>query len=102
MAGLPKIRFHDLRHFLATVMFSELRAHHKGVQGMFGHEDVKITPDTYTHYLLSMQGAHVARLDEPFGEWDGGGLDVSSDLCGATVPFNLPETPRSVDDGTFP
>jgi integrase len=55
-AGLPRIRFHDLRHTLATVMFSELAAHPKAVQGMFGHKDIKITMDTYTHYLPTMQG----------------------------------------------
>ena len=69
-AGLPRIRFHDLRHTLATVMFEELQAHPKAVQGMFGHKDIKITLDTYTHYLPSMQGPYVARLDQLFGEWD--------------------------------
>jgi len=68
-AGLPRIRFHDLRHTLATVMFSELRAHPKAVQGMFGHKDIKITLDTYTHYLPTMQAPYVANLDELFGEW---------------------------------
>ncbi len=68
-AELPRIRFHDLRHTLATVMFSELRAHPKAVQGMFGHKDIKITMDTYTHYLPTMQGPYVARLDDLFGEW---------------------------------
>ena len=68
-AGLPKIRFHDLRHTLATVMFEELQAHPKAVQGMFGHKDIKITMDTYTHYLPTMQGPYVARLDELFGDW---------------------------------
>ena len=65
----PKIRFHDLRHTLATVMFEELQAHPKAVQGMFGHKDIKITMDTYTHYLPTMQGPYVARLDDLFGEW---------------------------------
>jgi len=74
-AGLPKIRFHDLRHTLATVMFSELQAHPKAVQGMFGHKDIKITLDTYTHYLPTIQGPYVARLDEPFGEWTDGEAD---------------------------
>lgn len=68
-AGLQRIRFHDLRHTLATVMFSELRAHPKAVQGMFGHKDIKITLDTYTHYLPTMQAPYVANLDELFGEW---------------------------------
>jgi integrase len=77
-AGLPRIRFHDLRHTLATVMFSELQAHPKAVQGMFGHKDIKITMDTYTHYLPTMQGPYVARLDELFGEWADGAPGVRS------------------------
>jgi integrase len=77
-AGLPRIRFHDLRYTLATVMFSELQAHPKAVQGMFGHKDIKITMDTYTHYLPTMQGPYVARLDELFGEWADGAPGVRS------------------------
>ena len=73
--GLPKIRFHDLRHTLATVMFEELQAHPKAVQGMFGHKDIKITMDTYTHYLPTMQGPYVARLDDLFGEWTDAEVD---------------------------
>ena len=38
-------------------------------QAEFGHKDIKITMDTYTHYLPTMQGPYVARLDELFGEW---------------------------------
>lgn len=68
-ADLPRIRIHDLRHTLATVMFSELRAHPKAVQGMFGHKDIKITLDTYTHYLPTMQAPYIANLDELFGGW---------------------------------
>lgn len=68
-AELPRIRFHDLRHTLATVMFSELAAHPKAVQGMFGHKDIKITMDTYTHYLPTMQGPWIQRLDDVFGDW---------------------------------
>jgi hypothetical protein len=67
-AGLPLIGFHDLRHTLATVMFSELRAHPKAVQWMFGHKDIRITMDTYTHVLPTMQGPYVAELDELFGD----------------------------------
>ena len=71
-AGLSRIRFHDLRHTLATVMFSELAAHPKVVQGMFGHKDIKITMDTYTRYLPTMQGPWVQRLDDVFGDWPDG------------------------------
>ena len=50
-------------------MFSELAAHPKAVQGMFGHKDIKITMYTYTHYLPTMQGPWIQLLDEIFGDW---------------------------------
>ncbi len=49
-------------------MFSELAAHPKAVQGMFGHKDIKITMDTYTHYLPTIQGPWIQRLDDVFGD----------------------------------
>lgn len=89
-AGLPRIRFHDLRHTLATVMFEELQAHPKAVQGMFGHKDIKITMDTYTHYLPTMQGPYVDRLDQLFGEWDGRkdrSVPLDPDYVRAQIPL---------------
>jgi integrase len=49
-AGLPHVRFHDLRHAHATLML--LRGvHPKIVSERLGHASVGITLDTYSHVL---------------------------------------------------
>ena len=55
-AGLPLIRFHDLRHTFAT------HATHGGVDpktlaGILGHTNASFTLDTYTHVTSDMQKA---------------------------------------------
>jgi integrase len=61
-AGLPKIRFHDLRHTCATLLLSR-NVHPKIVQEMLGHATVAITLDTYSHVLPGM-GDHAAEAME--------------------------------------
>jgi hypothetical protein len=52
-AGLPDIRFHDLRHTCATLLLS--RGHHpKLVQELLGHASVAMTLDRYSHVLPGM------------------------------------------------
>jgi integrase len=55
-AGLPKIRFHDLRHTAATLLLSR-GVNPKVVSEMLGHASVTITLDTYSHVLPHMQQA---------------------------------------------
>ncbi len=52
-AGLPEIRFHDLRHTCATLLLGR-GVHPKLVQELLGHATVAMTLDTYSHYLPSM------------------------------------------------
>ena len=54
MAELPKIRFHDLRHTHATLLL-KAGVHPKIVQERLGHSNIKITMNTYSHVLPSMQ-----------------------------------------------
>ena len=61
-AGLPDIRFHDLRHTCATLMLV-VGTNPKVVQEMLGHANVSITLNTYSHLLPNMQGEAVGRLD---------------------------------------
>lgn len=49
-AGLPTIRFHDLRHTAATLLL-EKGTHPKVVSEMLGHATISITLDTYSHYV---------------------------------------------------
>lgn len=61
-AGLPKIRFHDLRHTCATLLFKQGQ-HPKLVQELLGHANVAITLDTYSHVTPGM-GEQTARAME--------------------------------------
>lgn len=53
-AGVPYIRFHDLRHTHATLML-ELGINPKAVAERLGHSSVKITLDTYSHVTTDVQ-----------------------------------------------
>ncbi|MMZ56363.1 site-specific tyrosine recombinase XerC [compost metagenome] len=53
-AGLPVIRFHDLRHTHATILL-RLGENPKLVSERLGHASVTITLDTYSHVLPDMQ-----------------------------------------------
>jgi integrase len=56
-AGLPRIRFHDLRHTAATLLLQEGMPV-TVVSRMLGHASAKLTLDTYSHVLADS-------LDEP-------------------------------------
>ena len=62
-AGLPRIRFHDLRHTAATLMLQQ-GVHPKVVQERLGHSSISMTLGTYSHVLPSLQEDVADRLDE--------------------------------------
>ncbi len=66
-AGLPSIRFHDLRHSAATILLS-MGVNIKVIQEMLGHSDISITLRVYGHLLPSMQQEAVDRWDSAFQE----------------------------------
>ena len=53
-AGLPRIRFHDLRHTFATLALQN-GVDVKTVSGMLGHYSAGFTLDTYAHVTTSAQ-----------------------------------------------
>lgn len=63
-AGLPNIRFHDLRHTFAThALASGVDA--KTLASILGHTNASFTLDTYTHVTTDMQ-KHAATIIEDF------------------------------------
>ncbi len=66
-AGLPHVRFHDLRHGAATILLS-WGVHPKVVQEILGHSQISMTLDTYSHVLPSMQ----REVTEKWDDWDEG------------------------------
>ncbi len=65
-AGLPHMRFHDLRHSAATILLSR-GTHPKVVQEILGHSQIAMTLDVYSHVLPSMQEDVTKRWDDDFG-----------------------------------
>lgn len=61
-AGLPKMRLHDLRHTMATILL-ESDVHPKKVQERLGHSSIAITMETYSHVLPSMHEDVAHKLD---------------------------------------
>jgi integrase len=62
-AGLPEIRFHDLRHTCATLLLSK-NVNPKIVSEMLGHASIAITLDTYSHVLPDMQDSAARAIEE--------------------------------------
>jgi integrase len=65
-AGLPEIRFHDLRHTCATLLLGR-GVHPKLVQELLGHATIAMTLDTYSHFLPSMGDQTARAMEETLG-----------------------------------
>lgn len=65
-AGVPRIRFHDLRHTCATLLLTR-NVNPKIVQEMLGHANISETMDTYSHVLPGMGDAAAGAMDEALG-----------------------------------
>jgi integrase len=61
-AGIPRVRFHDLRHTAATLLLLQ-GVHPKVVSDMLGHSTVGLTLDTYSHLLPAMHQQAAAAMD---------------------------------------
>ncbi|MGF2712597.1 tyrosine-type recombinase/integrase [Bacillus cereus] len=78
-ADIPKIRFHDMRHTHATLLLLQ-GVNPKIVSERLGHADVRITLDTYSHLLPSMQKDTAIKFGEMlFGEDDKYYVEVELD-----------------------
>jgi integrase len=65
-SGLPRIRFHDLRHSAATLLFAQ-GVHPRTVMEILGHKDLNTTMRIYGHVLDQMKRDAAAKMDELFG-----------------------------------
>ena len=64
-AGLPHLRFHDLRHSAATILLS-MGVHAKVVQELLGHSNISMTMDIYSHVVPSLQKDAMDKWDDLF------------------------------------
>jgi integrase len=60
--GVPRVRFHDLRHSHATQLLAA-GVHPKIAQERLGHASIGITMDLYSHASETMQADAAQRLD---------------------------------------
>jgi integrase len=66
-AGVPRVRFHDLRHTHATQLLAA-GVHPKIVQERLGHSTITVTMGLYSHVTGTMQSDATARLDSAYGD----------------------------------
>jgi len=84
-AGLPHIRFHDLRHSAATLLLG-LGIHPKIVSEMLGHSQIGITLDLYSHVTATMQQEAVRAFEGLFGSQLGSQEGVTEDQNTSSGP----------------
>jgi integrase len=65
-AGLPRVRFHDLRHTAATLLLAA-GTHPKIVAERLGHSTPTVTLNVYSHVTPTMQREAAATLDRVLG-----------------------------------
>jgi integrase len=61
-AGLPRSRFHDLRHSFATMLLIQGTSP-RVVMEMLGHSQISLTMNTYSHVMPALQQDAAARLE---------------------------------------
>jgi integrase len=66
-AGLPSIRFHDLRHTCATLLLTK-GVHPKIVSEMLGHSSIAITLDVYSHFIPGLGDAAASAMEDVLGK----------------------------------
>ena len=61
-AGLPRMRFHDLRHSAASLLLSQ-RAYPRVVMEMLGHSTIALTMNTYSHVIPALERDAADRMN---------------------------------------
>jgi integrase len=61
-AGLPHIRFHDLRHTCASLLLAQ-GVHPRVVMETLGHSQISLTMDTYSHVIPALQRDAADRME---------------------------------------
>lgn len=65
-AGLPDMRWHDLRHSCATIQLAQ-GASPREVMETLGHSQISLTMNTYAHVIPDLQRKTADQMDELFG-----------------------------------
>jgi integrase len=62
-ANLPDMRFHDLRHSIATLLLS-MGIHPKVVQELLGHNRIQETVDIYSQVMPAIHKEAIKKLED--------------------------------------
>lgn len=65
-AGLPRIRFHDLRHSCATLLLVQ-GVSPRVVMDILGHSEIAMTMNTYSHVVPELQRDAAERMESVLG-----------------------------------
>jgi integrase len=65
-AGLPRIRFHDLRHTAASLLLAQ-GIHPRVVMEILGHSQFRLTMDTYSHAIPTLERDAAEKMDAILG-----------------------------------
>ena len=65
LKGIPRVRFHDLRHSHATQLLLT-GVHPKVAQERLGHSTISVTLDLYSHITTTMQEDAASKIDAAF------------------------------------
>jgi integrase len=65
-AGLPVVRFHDLRHTAATLLLAQ-GVDPRTIMETLGHSQISLTMNTYSHVLPALQAEAAAKVDAVLG-----------------------------------
>lgn len=84
-AGLPKMRFYDLRHTHASLLIAE-GVHPKKIAERLGHASIKLTMDLYGHLFEGSDKESAERMQKIFGVRGQAALPASEKV----VPFSAP------------
>ena len=61
-AGLPSIRFHDLRHTAATLLLAQ-GVDPRTIMETLGHSQISLTLNTYSHVLPALQADAAVKMN---------------------------------------
>lgn len=64
-AGMPRLRFHNLRHGTASLLTAQ-GVHARTIMEILGHSTIAVTMNTYAHVAPALQREAAASLDRVF------------------------------------
>jgi integrase len=76
-AGIPKIRFHDLRHTFASLLI-EQGENIKYIQSQLGHSSPTMTLDVYAHLISPVNQEAACRLEKQVFEINGDQMETKT------------------------